>query len=205
MSLAPTRASACGTAWLLPDTPPHLERYTLATYANRIRIPAAQISPALAEMLLGQPLGPLRKEAEAAAWKAPLRGVLSASFSIALERKIVEDRSVVGMIRGTDPVLKDEAIIVSGHYDHNGATAEQIFAGADDNASGAIATIEIAEAYMQAAAKGQRPSSPRPIPRAMRRPGSQPGWLNSFATGCRRQTWPCSTAFTPSRPPMRPR
>lgn len=150
-----TFPSAARSIW--PDTPPHLERYTLATYANRIRIPAAQISPALAEMLLGKPLGPLRKEAEAAAWKAPLRGVLSASFSIALERKIVEDRSVVGMIRGTDPVLKDEAIIVSGHYDHNGATAEQIFAGADDNASGAIATIEIAEAYMQAAAKGQRP------------------------------------------------
>lgn len=147
--------AAARSIW--PDQPPHLERFTLATYANRIRIPVAQISPALAEALLGKELGPLRKEAEAGPWKTPLRGVLSAAMRVSLERKIVEDRNVVGMIRGTDPKLRDEAIIVSGHYDHNGATPEQIFAGADDNASGAIATIEIAEAYMQAAAKGQKP------------------------------------------------
>ncbi|MBL8175921.1 MAG: M28 family peptidase [Bryobacterales bacterium] len=147
--------SAARSIW--PDQPPHLERFTLATYANRIRIPVAQISPALAEMLLGKPLAALRTEAEAGPWKTPLRAAHSATMHIALERKIVEDRNVVGLIRGTDPALKDEAVIVSGHYDHNGATAEQIFNGADDNASGAIATIEIAEAYMQAAAKGQKP------------------------------------------------
>jgi len=147
--------SAARSIW--PDQPPHLERYTLAAYANRIHIPAAQISPALAELLLGKPLAPLRKQAEEAAWKTPLRGVHSAQLQVALDRKIVEDRNVAGMIRGTDPALKDEAVIVSGHYDHNGATPEQIFNGADDNASGAIATIEIAEAYMQAAAKGQKP------------------------------------------------
>ncbi|MBL8218467.1 MAG: M28 family peptidase [Bryobacterales bacterium] len=147
--------SAARSIW--PDQPPHLERFTLATYANRIHIPAAQISPALAELLLGQPLAPLRKQAEETAWKTPLRGVHNAQFQVSLDRKIVEDRNVVGLIRGTDPALKDEAIIISGHYDHNGATPEQIFNGADDNASGAIATIEIAEAYMQAAAKGQKP------------------------------------------------
>ncbi len=147
--------AAARSIW--PDRPPNLERFTLAAYANRIRIPAAQISPALAEMLTGKSLAELRQQAETAPWKTPLRAVHPASFRVALNRTVVPDRNVVGMIRGSDPALKHEAIIVSGHYDHNGATAEQLFAGADDNASGAIATIEIAEAYMQAAAKGHKP------------------------------------------------
>ncbi len=48
-------------------------------------------------------------------------------------------------------------MIVSAHYDHNGADATQIFNGADDNGSGVVALIEIAEAYALAAKEGQRP------------------------------------------------
>src|SRR6478672_10530526 len=53
--------SAARTYW--PAKPPHLERYTLAAYADRIRIPALQISPALAEQILGRALAPLIEEA----------------------------------------------------------------------------------------------------------------------------------------------
>src|SRR6185436_7433604 len=76
---------------------------------------------------------------------------------LAVERKIVEDRSVMALIEGSDPVLKQEAVIVSGHYDHNGATAEQVFNGADDNGTGTVGMMEIAEAYALAAAQGRRP------------------------------------------------
>ena len=48
-------------------------------------------------------------------------------------------------------------MIVSAHYDHNGADATQIFNGADDNGSGTVALIEIAEAYALAAKEGRRP------------------------------------------------
>ena len=48
-------------------------------------------------------------------------------------------------------------MIVSAHYDHNGADATQIFNGADDNGSGVVALIEIAEAYALAAKEGHRP------------------------------------------------
>jgi Zn-dependent M28 family amino/carboxypeptidase len=48
-------------------------------------------------------------------------------------------------------------VIVSAHYDHNGADATQIFNGADDNGSGVVALIEIAEAYALAAREGHRP------------------------------------------------
>jgi len=56
--------------------------------------------------------------------------------------------NVVGILRGSDPVLRDEAILVDAHYDHLGiranATPDSIFNGADDDASGTIAVLEIA-------------------------------------------------------------
>lgn len=141
-----------------PSAPPHLERYTLTSYANQIHIPALQISPALAQQILGRELGPMLEEAA----KGGGRVVMEASSSMvdlaaSLRRTIVADRSVVGKIEGSDPNLKDEAVIVSAHYDHNGADGTQIFNGADDNASGTVAVLDIAEAYMAAAQQGKRP------------------------------------------------
>ena len=58
--------------------------------------------------------------------------------------------NVVGMIRGTDPVLKDSVILVDAHYDHLGigkpVNGDSIFNGADDDASGTVAVMEIAKA-----------------------------------------------------------
>ena len=144
------------TIW--PDKPPHLERYTLATYAQRIQIPAAQISPALAQLLMQQS-GVFKSLVSRAAkpFSQPMPVGDRANLNVALARQIVEDRNVVALLEGSDPVLKNEAVIVSGHYDHNGATAEQIFNGADDNASGAVGMLEIAEAYVRAAAQGHSP------------------------------------------------
>jgi Zn-dependent M28 family amino/carboxypeptidase len=75
----------------------------------------------------------------------------------AVDRHIVPDRNVVALLEGSDPRLKNEWVIVSAHYDHNGADATQVFNGADDNGSGVVAMIEIAEAYALAAKEGHRP------------------------------------------------
>jgi hypothetical protein len=65
--------------------------------------------------------------------------------------------NVAGMIRGSDPVLRDEVVLVTAHYDHIGiggaVDGDSINNGADDDASGNIAMIEIAKAL----AKGPRP------------------------------------------------
>lgn len=53
-------------------------------------------------------------------------------------------KNVVGLIPGNDPVLKDEYIIIGAHYDHVGIKDDQIYNGADDNASGAATLIEMA-------------------------------------------------------------
>jgi len=59
-------------------------------------------------------------------------------------------RNVIGVLRGTDPVLKDTCVIVSGHYDHLGVRASQegdnIYNGANDDGSGTVSVIQLAEA-----------------------------------------------------------
>jgi hypothetical protein len=63
------------------------------------------------------------------------------------ERRTVDTRNVVGVIEGSDPTLKDEYVIVTGHYDHVGQKAPFVFHGADDNATACAAVIEIAQAF----------------------------------------------------------
>ena len=53
-------------------------------------------------------------------------------------------KNVVGIIPGNDPVLKDEYIVIGAHYDHLGVMNDQIYNGADDNASGTATIIEMA-------------------------------------------------------------
>ena len=52
-------------------------------------------------------------------------------------------QNVVGIVRGNDPVLKNEYIVVGAHYDHLGVKNEKIYNGADDNASGVATLIEL--------------------------------------------------------------
>ncbi|HLM01863.1 MAG TPA: M20/M25/M40 family metallo-hydrolase [Pyrinomonadaceae bacterium] len=67
----------------------------------------------------------------------------------------VEAYNVVGILEGTDAVLKNEAIVVGAHYDHLGkggtgslaANSTAIHHGADDNASGVAAMLEMARRF----------------------------------------------------------
>jgi len=147
------------TYW--PEKPPRILNYTLAAWADRIRIPVAQISPVVAASLVagtGKPFDDLSKSAEATRGSTPLAlGGARVELRIAVDRHIVPDRNVVALLEGSDPRLKNEWVIVSAHFDHNGADTTQIFNGADDNGSGTVALLEIAEAYALAAQAGQRP------------------------------------------------
>ena len=58
--------------------------------------------------------------------------------------------NVVGIIPGSDPALRDQVVLIDAHYDHlgirSGQGADSIFNGADDDASGVVAVMEIARA-----------------------------------------------------------
>lgn len=73
---------------------------------------------------------------------------------VKIENRIFAD-NVIAYIEGTD--LKDEVVVVSGHYDHLGKEDTLIYNGADDNGSGTVALLEIAQALMQAKKKGDGP------------------------------------------------
>lgn len=140
-----------------PEKPPHLKRYALTSQANRLRIPVASISHAAAQGLLGvRGFEQLVQDASRGSF-TPIALDGEVDMAVRLTRHLVEDRNVVAKIEGADPQLKNEAVIVSAHYDHNGAEGASIYNGADDNGSGTVGLLEIAEAYASAARAGQRP------------------------------------------------
>jgi Zn-dependent M28 family amino/carboxypeptidase len=61
----------------------------------------------------------------------------------------IKEANVVGVLRGSDPELRNEYVLVTAHYDHVGIgrplDGDSIYNGADDNASGTAALIWIAE------------------------------------------------------------
>ena len=144
-----------------PPQAPRVDRFTLASWADRVRIPVGQISPALAELMVrgtGRSLLDLSKAAETTRGftALPLDGV-DVALTTSVNRHIVADRNLLGFIEGSDPQLKNEVVIVSAHYDHEGADGAVIYNGADDDGSGTVALMAIADAYAKAAAAGQRP------------------------------------------------
>jgi len=67
-----------------------------------------------------------------------------------IKEEILKTYNVVGMIEGTDPVLKDEYVIYSAHYDHVGIgradeRGDTIYNGARDNAVGSVTVLSAAE------------------------------------------------------------
>ena len=59
-------------------------------------------------------------------------------------------------LEGTDPVLKDQWVVVSAHYDHLGIRGGQLYPGADDNASGVAMMLEVARSLSESPEKPRR-------------------------------------------------
>jgi hypothetical protein len=78
------------------------------------------------------------------------RGI-AAEVAIRLERFETPSVNVIGMMRGTDPVLRNEYVLYSSHQDANGvrllAPGDSVLAGADDNASVSVAEFAAARAF----------------------------------------------------------
>lgn len=100
------------------------------------------------------------KKADTKGFKAIPLGV-SIKGHVPTETKKVTSRNVVGIVEGSDPKLKNEAVLFSAHWDHLGTKksasgVEEIFHGALDNGSGSAILMEMARAWGGAAAKPKR-------------------------------------------------
>lgn len=73
------------------------------------------------------------------------------------ETENLKSENVLGFIEGTDK--KDEVLILTAHYDHIGIDEKngEVYNGADDDGSGTVAIMEIAEAFAKAKAEGNGP------------------------------------------------
>ncbi|MFO7889672.1 MAG: M28 family peptidase [bacterium] len=79
----------------------------------------------------------------------PIPGI-KISMQTNLEFDKQPTRNVCGILEGNDPKLKQEYIVIGAHYDHLGARNDTIiFNGADDNASGTVGVLTLAEAFSQ--------------------------------------------------------
>ena len=147
-------------AW--PEHPARIPAYTLHDWVERIQIPAARISMAPARTILSGIESRLEllarsseKPREGSAFSREGPPVVTLTTDV--RRHVVDDRNVMAAIEGSDAKLKDEWVIISCHHDHNGADGERVYNGADDNGSGTVGMLEIAEAYALAAQDGRRP------------------------------------------------
>jgi Zn-dependent M28 family amino/carboxypeptidase len=66
-----------------------------------------------------------------------------------------QSSDVIGVLPGTD--LKDQYLVISAHYDHLGVRNGNIYYGADDDGSGTVSIIQIAQAFAKAKAEGKGP------------------------------------------------
>ncbi len=144
-----------------PEKPSRIPQYLLQDWVDRVRIPAGRISTALARTMLrgaGRSLDDLARASEKPDHSPAVPRELSfVELATDVLHHVVPDRNVLAALEGSDPKLKDEWVVISCHHDHNGADGNQVYSGADDNGSGTVGMLEIAEAYALAAQDGHRP------------------------------------------------
>ena len=124
---------AAGIIVLLPEgwSPRHPDDETRATLGIPVAVVHAELANAIRAAANNQSVARLHTE---------------------IHTTTTEARNVVALVPGTHPMLRDEFVIVGAHYDHLGFGGEgslapdsrEVHNGADDNASGAAALIEIA-------------------------------------------------------------
>ena len=122
------------------------------------------VSPVVGASLLGTTPDKLLNYAATVAKKgAPAVSTFTAAKDIKVQTERVAEplstENVLGFMEGTDK--KEEVVVVTAHYDHVGTDStlagDKIYNGANDDGSGTVAVLEVAEAFAQAKKDGYGP------------------------------------------------
>ncbi|MCB2378768.1 M28 family peptidase [Hymenobacter sp. BT635] len=139
---------------------PYISRPTVSFLDNKEAARSAFfVSPAVAYKMLGTTAAGLGKY-QSAVNKAgkPVAGLFKpAKVTIKAPKKKEQftTENVLGFLEGTDK--KEEILVVSAHYDHIGVINGQVHNGADDDGSGTVSVLEMAQAFTKAKAEGHGP------------------------------------------------
>ena len=118
-------------------------------------IPFFHISQEMASNILGRKkIEKLKNKIQSK--QQPLSKVIKKEVVLETKNKdtFFSGKNVLGFIEGTDSILKNEIIVITAHYDHIGIIDGLIHNGADDNATGTAAIMEVAAAFQLAKKSG---------------------------------------------------
>lgn len=157
------KAGAAGIIIILPsnESIPALSslnfknaKTSLASEVEGLHVPAIFASYQTGEKLVRRSRGPeqtlqgLQDKIDSGLKPTPLPLGRNASLHTRYKHKRVQGRNVIGIIPGSDARLREECILIGAHHDHMGTGENQeIYYGADDDASGTTGLLELAEAF----------------------------------------------------------
>ena len=130
-------------------TPALVKSQMLYAFKKSIRPQQFTISPAVAQAILKTSVDSAKLELGIKTYKA------NVLLDVKKENTELQSSNVIGVLPGTD--LKDEYLFITAHYDHIGKRDTVINYGADDDGSGTVSIIELAEAFVKAKAAGNGP------------------------------------------------
>jgi hypothetical protein len=137
-----------------PRNPERANAPPQALVRSELRVPRFSVPAEVAAALL-QPTGRSPSEWQSAIDRMPapssklLEGVRVRLRAVNQEAQSQASWNVAGLWLGTDSKLRDETILVTSHYDHLGVQSEKLYPGANDNASGVVAMLEVARLLAQ--------------------------------------------------------
>ena len=131
--------------------------YPVEAAVSETELPLVFISPKLANQILtstGKSSADWVKKIEKKKKFKAIKVKTDLKFELIRDAEKFTAENVLCFIEGTDPVLKNEVVIISAHYDHIGIVKGEINNGADDDGSGTVSTLEIAQAFIEAKKQG---------------------------------------------------
>ncbi len=164
-------AEASGARVLLVASPNAREMMT--QYAHYITTPRMKLAddkakpasdkPSLQTIIIDKPTAERILRSGKLSWKKALKNVskppraLPCAFGVHFvpNEQRLQGENVLGYVEGSDK--KDELVVITAHYDHIGKDEEDVYNGADDDGSGTVAVMEMAQAFAKAKAEGHGP------------------------------------------------
>jgi len=136
------------------------QQYVLKAREESKEVPILICTSEFADQLLGRK-GKFKKYLTFLSKKNKSNSYLIESVKVNIETTIqtvhVEAKNVIGIVEGSDPELKNECVVFMAHYDHLGVAKNgDVYNGADDNGSGTVTLLEVAEAFMSLEKKTKR-------------------------------------------------
>ncbi len=136
------------------------QRYNLIEPTAKQPAPVLLLLPNVADELLGgrdKYMKYLSKVIKSGDDKPELLKDRTLTLKVGKQNKPIDAKNVVAILEGSDPVLKDECVVYMAHYDHLGVDENgEVYNGADDNGSGTVTIMEVAEAYTKLDKKPKR-------------------------------------------------